>query len=101
MSLRYINFVKRVYEIFFYNFLLYSKYKGQAYNFDKYTYQVDFQGFAYDYYSLMHYEYNAFSMNGQATIVAKQPGITLLPAWQKYSLTATDVAEIRKRYQCV
>jgi hypothetical protein len=30
--------------------------KDQAYNFDKYTTNVDYQGYGYDYYSLMHYE---------------------------------------------
>jgi len=71
-----------------------------AYNFDKYTSNVDYQGFGYDYYSIMHYESTAFSANGGPTIVAKQVGVNLLPSYQKSSLTATDVAEIRKRYGC-
>lgn len=48
----------------------------------------------------MHYEWDAFSKNGQATIVPKQSGVNLVPAWQKYSLSATDIDEIRKYYNC-
>merc|ERR1719245_1239065 len=65
---------------------------NMAYNFDKLT-NVDTQGFAYDYFSIMHYESNAFSANGLDTMVPKQPGVTLLPAYRKYSMTNTDISE--------
>lgn len=58
-------------------------------------------GFPYDYYSIMHYQWNAFSLNGQATMVPKQSGVELLPASSKYSLTDIDVAAIRKYYNCI
>ena len=60
---------------------------------------IDTLGTGYDLLSLMHYEYNAFSSNGQATITALN-GAQLLGAWQKTSLTATDIQEIRKYYNC-
>ena len=71
-----------------------------AYNFDKMTSTVTTQGFPYDYYSIMHYEDTAFSKNGGKTMVPKQAGVVLLPAYSKYSMTATDVQEVRKWYSC-
>ena len=71
-----------------------------AYNFDKMTNTVTTQGFPYDYRSIMHYEDTAFSKNGQKTMVPLQSGVTLLPAYQKFAMTATDVAEVRKWYNC-
>jgi hypothetical protein len=61
---------------------------------------VDYQGLPYDLYSIMHYDNYAFSKNGQPTIVAKKPGVTLLPSYKKFMLTQTDVAEIKRRYNC-
>lgn len=72
----------------------------QQHNFNKFTSGADTQGFPYDYNSIMHYEWNAFSVNGQATIVPLQSGINLVNASQKTSLTSIDVAEIRKYYGC-
>ena len=48
----------------------------------------------------MHYDSYAFSKNGQQTIVPKQAGVSLLASWQKNTLTETDIAEIRKYYNC-
>ena len=73
---------------------------ASAFNFDKQP-SGDYQGFPYDYYSILHYDSNAFSTNGQPTIVAKQDGVTLLHSSKKSAITDTDVAEIRKRYGCV
>ncbi len=48
----------------------------------------------------MHYEWNAFSTNGKATIEALQPGVELLPAYKKEKLSDIDIAEIRAAYKC-
>ena len=45
-------------------------------NFDKFCDGFD-DYFDYDYDSIMHYPAGAFSKNGQATIVALQPGVTI------------------------
>jgi len=74
---------------------------GNSQWFDKYTANVDFQGFPYDYNSIMHYESTAFSSNGQPTIVPKQAGIQLVNAAFKNSISDIDVGELRKRYACV
>ena len=47
----------------------------------------------------MHYEWNAFSTNGKATIEALD-GTELLPAYKKDNLSDIDIAEIRKAYNC-
>ena len=73
---------------------------NQQYNFNKENNYIDYLGFFYDYYSIMHYEWNAFSINGRATIEPLQSGVVLRPAWEKTALTNTDVAEIRKVYGC-
>jgi len=52
--------------------------------------------------SIMQYEWNSFSMNGQITMEPINPrGVNLINAAFKNSLTNTDVAEIRKLYGCV
>ncbi len=72
-----------------------------AYNFDKMISGVTTQGFPYDYNSIMHYEDTAFSKNGQKTMVPLQSGVTLLPAYKKYAMTATDINEVKKWYGCL
>ena len=63
---------------------------------------VDTLGFSYDYMSIMQYEWNSFSMNGQITMEPINPrGVNLINAAFKNSLTNIDVAEIRKLYGCV
>ena len=75
--------------------------QGNSQWFDKYTTNVDYQGFPYDYNSIMHYESTAFSSNGLPTIVAKQAGIQLVNAAFKNAISDIDVGEIRKRYGCI
>ena len=72
---------------------------GQEYNFDKFTTNIDTLGLPYDYSSIMHYEWNEFSKNGQATIVALQNGIEFPNARYK-NLSSIDIEEIRRYYNC-
>lgn len=71
--------------------------KDQAYNFDKITTNIDLLGQPYDYNSIMHYQSNAFTSNGLATIVPKVSGVTI---GNKQQLSPIDIAEIRKYYNC-
>jgi hypothetical protein len=71
-----------------------------AFNFDKAALSsVDLLGTPYDFASIMHYEWNAFSMNGKATIIPKKAGVELLNAKYK-TLSPIDIQEIRKYYNC-
>ena len=74
--------------------------QGQHYNFNKVTTGYDYFNSPYDLYSIMHYEWNAFSTNGKATIEALEPGVELLPAYKKEKLSDIDIAEIRAAYKC-
>jgi hypothetical protein len=74
---------------------------GMAYNFDKYdSSEVDTLGMPYDYDSIMHYEWNAFSKNGKATIEALVAGVNLPNAKYK-TLSPIDIQEIQKYYGCI
>ncbi|RNA28629.1 hypothetical protein BpHYR1_013042 [Brachionus plicatilis] len=55
-------------------------------------------GFEYDYDSIMHYESNAFSIDGSPTVVPLQSGVQLINKFNQTYLTETDVGEIRKFY---
>ena len=72
-----------------------------AYNFDKFATGVDYQGFPYDYYSIMHYDSYAFSNNNLPTMVPLQPGVQLIDNYKDTAISDIDVAEIRKAYVCV
>ena len=48
----------------------------------------------------MHYQSTAFSKNGRATMLPKQPGATIAGAEYKYAMTDIDVAEVKKWYGC-
>ena len=51
---------------------------------------------AYDYGSIMHYSANAFSINGQPTIVPKQDGVLI---GQREKLSDGDISTVEKMYE--
>ena len=51
----------------------------------------------YDYYSIMHYDNQAFSKNGQPTMIPKQQGVDI-GVYPR--LTPTDIYEVRRFYGC-
>ncbi|WP_211220075.1 Dot/Icm T4SS effector Zinc-dependent metalloprotease LegP, partial [Smaragdicoccus niigatensis] len=70
---------------------------GEAHNFDQHITDGDDIG-AYDFGSIMHYPRNAFSSNGQDTIVPRKelpPGVVM---GQRNGLSAGDIAAVRALY---
>jgi hypothetical protein len=67
---------------------------SKVHNFDQHIADGDDVG-AYDYGSIMHYPGNAFSKNGQPTIVPVQPGVSI---GQRTGLSAGDIAAVRSIY---
>jgi hypothetical protein len=61
----------------------------------------DFGNFGtnYDYRSVMHYEKNAFSKNGQETIVARNPFFRNIIG-QREHLSFGDAKRINNMYEC-
>lgn len=58
------------------------------------------QSIPYEYASIMHYGARAFSSNGQATMVPKQSGASIVEPYDKPGLTTLDVKKIHKLYGC-
>ncbi|XP_037952066.1 zinc metalloproteinase nas-4 [Teleopsis dalmanni] len=56
-------------------------------------------GVPYDYGSVMHYSSNAFSNNGQPTIIAMQSGGSNLMG-QRDGFSAFDIEKLNKMYNC-
>jgi len=57
----------------------------------------------YDYYSIMHYAANDFTVNGQPTIVPKDPSVVLLSSYAKTDaqiMTNSDILAVERFYQC-
>ncbi|XP_076231132.1 zinc metalloproteinase nas-1 [Calliopsis andreniformis] len=72
---------------------------GHGGNFEKASKQTtDAFGVGYDYGSVMHYSANAFSRNGQPTIVAKTSSKVQLG--QREGFSKRDIQKIRKMYKC-
>jgi Astacin (Peptidase family M12A) len=67
---------------------------GMEHNFDQHINDGE-DVEAYDYGSIMHYPPNAFSRNGQPTILAKQAGAVI---GQREALSDVDVATVKKMY---
>ncbi|XP_076288436.1 zinc metalloproteinase nas-4 isoform X2 [Lasioglossum baleicum] len=72
---------------------------GHAGNFEKASRQTtDAFGVGYDYGSVMHYSANAFSRNGQPTIIPK--GASKVQLGQREGFSKRDIQKIRKMYRC-
>ena len=54
-------------------------------------------GYGYDYASIMHYNDDTFSDNGEDTIVAKNPSI---PFGDAQELSPLDIAKTNRLYNC-
>ncbi|KAJ6637441.1 Zinc metalloproteinase nas-4 [Pseudolycoriella hygida] len=71
---------------------------GTENNFEKASSQTtDAFGVGYDYGSVMHYSANAFSKNGQPTLVAKYSGPRM---GQRDGFSGGDIAKINQMYSC-
>ncbi len=74
---------------------------GLAFAFDKLPATVaNLFDIPYDYYSIMHYRWDAFSSNGRATIMALDPTIQMSKMGLSKELTASDVKKIKLFYNC-
>ncbi|KRZ79562.1 Zinc metalloproteinase nas-4 [Trichinella papuae] len=72
---------------------------GMESEFEKYSDQdLDNLGFEYDYDSIMHYEKEAFSRNGRATLIPLKTGSEQMG--QRDGLSAKDILKINKLYAC-
>ncbi|CAF1533517.1 unnamed protein product [Adineta ricciae] len=60
---------------------------------------IDTLGLPYDYGSVMHYEANAFTSNGQPTIISKRNLTT--PLGQRVGMSSIDIAEVQRYYGCL
>ncbi|XP_048008619.1 meprin A subunit beta-like [Megalobrama amblycephala] len=74
--------------------------KGKESNFDKYSEnETTTQGTPYDYYSLMHYDKNAFSNGNGSTIITKLPELQNVIG-QRLDISEYDAIELNKLYKC-
>ncbi|XP_020900444.1 zinc metalloproteinase nas-15 [Exaiptasia diaphana] len=70
----------------------------KRFNFQKYEHgQADTLGARYDYGSIMHYPMYAFTNNGRATIVPKDPNAEI---GQRTHLSNIDIQQVNKLYKC-
>ncbi|KAG1947574.1 meprin A subunit beta-like [Pimephales promelas] len=74
--------------------------RGQEHNFNKYSENVTTtQGTPYDYYSVMHYDKNAFSNGNGSTIITKLPEFQDVIG-QRLDISEYDAIELNKLYKC-
>lgn len=73
---------------------------SMLYNFDKYaSSEINTRGFAYDYYSIMHYGKTAFTNNGRVTIQTKDTRVQdKIGKAQK--LSGSDAGVVKAMYEC-
>lgn len=69
---------------------------GKESNFRK-SNRINSFGTPYDYGSIMHYRANAFSKNGQPTIIPKKAGVTI---GNRRALSPIDVQQMMLLYKC-
>lgn len=63
--------------------------------------RVSTQGVPYDFRSIMHYRHNAFSSNGQSTIVPRAgTGATINDLGQRNGFSPSDLRHVRILYGC-
>jgi hypothetical protein len=73
--------------------------RGKESNFLKYKYSsVNFFNIPYDYYSIMHYRNDAFSVNGQPTIVPLNSTIDSNLMGKRNDLSPSDIQMIKIFY---
>ncbi|XP_073703911.1 meprin A subunit beta-like [Garra rufa] len=73
---------------------------GLEHNFNKYSkYVSTTQDTPYDYYSVMHYNKNAFSNGNGSTIITKRPEFQDVIG-QRLDMSEYDVIELNKLYKC-
>ncbi|XP_059363763.1 meprin A subunit beta-like [Carassius carassius] len=73
---------------------------GYANNFDKYSENLTTtQDTPYDYFSVMHYDKNAFSNGNGYTIITKRPEFQDVIG-QRLDMSEYDVIELNKLYKC-
>ncbi|CAF1088276.1 unnamed protein product [Didymodactylos carnosus] len=73
---------------------------GQDYNFQSYS-QGEVQLHSpYDIRSIMHYDWQTFSKNGQATLSPKDPNVPKEVMGSARELTYWDVQKVKNYYQC-
>ncbi|XP_067265364.1 meprin A subunit beta-like isoform X1 [Chanodichthys erythropterus] len=74
--------------------------KGRESNFDKCSEnETTTQGTPYDYYSVMHYDKNAFSNGNGSTIITKFPEFQNVIG-QRLDISEYDAIELNKLYKC-
>ena len=61
---------------------------------------VDLFNIPYDYYSIMHYRSNAFSVNGSFTILPLDPTVDVNLMGQRKNLSESDIKMIKLFYKC-
>ncbi|ODM87059.1 High choriolytic enzyme 1, partial [Orchesella cincta] len=71
---------------------------GEKHNFDKYSRsEVDSQGLAYDYGSIMHYPTNMFALDTSRPTILPKRNVKI---GQRKRLSATDTQRLRNMYRC-
>ncbi|GIY22743.1 astacin-like metalloprotease toxin 1 [Caerostris darwini] len=74
--------------------------EGKEQNFVKLNPNQNILYTAFDYDSIMIYGNKAFSKDGKSTTVKAKNGQKLLEAFQKKSLTESDIKKVKKMYKC-